>query len=198
MEEIVKNLKNDIKLSGQWDLKKSVELDRHKEFKNDIKLARQGDADAFARLYSDVYKQMYHTALYNLRNSHDACDAVSEAVIDAFGAIKNLKNEDAFKSWIMKILFTKIKKKQKEYMNFEVEITEDTKMSSFNYEKAELREALDSLDDESRAILSLAVLGGYSSKEISKIFGINAGTVRSKLSRIKEQLRLFLGSERSV
>lgn len=198
MEGIVKDLKSGIRLSEQGDLKNNIELDRHREFKNDIKLARQGDADAFARLYSDVYKQMYHTALYNLRNSHDACDAVSEAVIDAFGAIKNLKNEDAFKSWIMKILFNKIKKKQKEYINFGMEITEDIKMSSFNYEKAELKEALDSLDDESRAILSLAILGGYSSKEISKIFGINSGTVRSKLSRIKKQLRVFLGSERSV
>lgn len=163
-----------------------------KDFKNDIRLARQGDTDAFARLYTIIYKQMYYTALYNLRSEFDACDAVSETVIDAFANIKNLKSEEAFKSWIMKILFTKIKKKQREYVNYEVEISENTETISFDYEKSELNEVLNGLDNESKAILSLSVLGGYNSKEISKIFGIKSSTVRSKLLRIKEKLRIDL------
>lgn len=57
---------------------------------------------------------------------------------------------------------------------------------------SELREAVCLLDDESRAILSLSVLGGYKSMEIAEISGIKASTVRSKLSRIKEKLRLSL------
>ncbi|MBE6844722.1 MAG: RNA polymerase sigma factor [Ruminococcus sp.] len=163
-----------------------------KDFKNDIKLARKGDTDAFARLYTIVYKQMYHTALYNLRNEHDACDAVSEAVIDAFASIKNLKNEDAFKSWIMKILFTKIKRRQKEYINSSGELSEETKTEEFEFQNAELKQALEMLDNDSRAILSLSVLGGYNSEEISKIFGMKASSVRSRLARIKEQLRINL------
>lgn len=162
------------------------------DFKNDISLARKGDTQAFARLYTIVYKQMYHTALYNLRNEHDACDVVSEAVIDAFTGMKNLKNEDAFKSWIMKILFTKIKRKQKEYINAGFELDETSKTENFDFQNAELSEALNKLDSQSRAILSLSVLGGYSSEEISKIYGIKASTVRSRLVRIKEQLRANL------
>ncbi len=163
-----------------------------KDFKNDVSLAKKGDTEAFARLYTIVYKQMYHTALYNLRNEHDACDAVSEAVIDAFTGMKNLKNEDAFKSWIMKILFAKIKRKQKEYINAGIELDETVKTEDFDFQNAELSEALSKLDNESRAILSLSILGGYNSEEISKIFGIKASTVRSRLARIKEQLRLNL------
>ncbi len=163
-----------------------------KDFKNDIKLAMKGDTQAFARLYTKVYKQMYHTACYNLRNEHDACDAVSETVIDAFTGMKKLRNEDAFKSWIMKILFTKIKQKQKEYINSTDELNEKTKTENFDFENAELREALDKLDSESKAILSMSVLSGYNSKEISIVLGIKSNTVRSKLSRIKEQLRISL------
>lgn len=163
-----------------------------KDFKNDISLARKGDTQAFARLYTIVYKHMYHTALYNLRNEHDACDVVSEAVIDAFTGMKNLKNEDAFKSWIMKILFTKIKRKQKEYINAGFELDETSKTENFDFQNAELSEALNKLDSQSRAILSLSVLGGYSSDEISKIYGIKASTIRSRLVRIKEQLRANL------
>ena len=154
-----------------------------KDFKNDVSLARKGDTEAFARLYSIVYKEMYHTALYNLRNHHDAYDAVSETVIDAFASIGKLKNEDAFKSWIMKILFSKIKKKQREYYKDN---------SEFDFNCSELKEAMDNLDDESRGILSLSVLGGYKSEEIAKIYGLKSSSVRSRLSRIKKELRLSL------
>ena len=160
-----------------------------KDFKNDVSLARKGDTEAFARLYSIVYKEMYHTALYNLRNRHDAYDAV----IDAFASIGKLKNEDAFKSWIMKILFSKIKKKQREYYKDDSELNEDILYNSeFDFDCSELKEAIDNLDDESKGILSLSVLGGYKSEEIAKIYGLKASSVRSRLSRIKKELRLSL------
>ena len=38
----------------------------------DAELAKKGDSEAFARLYSTVYKDMYHIALYSLRSTHDA------------------------------------------------------------------------------------------------------------------------------
>ncbi len=160
------------------------------DFKTDAELARKGDTAAFSRLYSLVYKEMYHTALYNLRNPHDAADAVSEAVTDAFETIGKLRDADAFKAWIMKILFAKIKKKQREYMNSNANIEDEVIYTSdFDFESSDLKEALSSLDDESRAILSLSVLSGYNSNEISKISGLKASTIRSRLSKIKEKLR---------
>ena len=163
------------------------------DFRTDAELAGRGDTAAFSRLYSLVYKDMYRTALYNLRNTHDAADAVSDAVADAFENIGRLKNAEAFKAWIMKILFAKIKKRQREYMNSGAEISpESLYVGEFDFESSELREAVCLLDDESRAILSLSVLGGYKSMEIAEISGIKASTVRSKLSRIKEKLRISL------
>ncbi|MCR4888362.1 MAG: sigma-70 family RNA polymerase sigma factor, partial [Ruminococcus sp.] len=85
------------------------------DFSTDVKLAQAGDSQAFSRLYALVYKDLYHIALYSLRNSHDACDAVSETVLDAFCSIGKLRDEKAFRSWIMKILSAKIKQKQREY-----------------------------------------------------------------------------------
>lgn len=163
------------------------------DFKNDAELARKGDTAAFSRLYSLVYKDMYYVALYNLRSPDDAADAVSEAVVDAFETIGKLKNTEAFKAWIMKILFSKIKRRQKEYMKKETDIEDESiYKTEFDFDSADLKDALDSLDEESRTILSLSVLGGYKSMEIAQISGLKASTVRSRLSRIKEQLRLSL------
>lgn len=162
-------------------------------FQADVARAQKGDHDAFARLYSIVYKDMYHIALYSLRNQQDACDAVSETVLDAFCSISRLKDANAFKGWIMQILSAKIRKKQRDYYSSGEELSdENVPAVDFDCERSELKEALDRLDESSRLILSMSVIGGYTSDEIADTCGIKAGTVRARLSRIKERLRMEL------
>lgn len=166
------------------------------DFSTDVQLAIDGDSEAFARLYSLVYKDLYHIALYSLRSSHDACDAVSETVLDAFCSIGRLRDEQAFRGWIMKILSAKIKQKQREYFNAGAELNEDTSPEyDFDYENIELKEAMERLDPQARLILSMAVLGGYTGEEIADVCGIKASSVRSRLSRIKKSLRLELAEK---
>lgn len=164
-----------------------------KDFSADAKLARKGDSEAFARLYAEVYEDLYHIALYCLRNSHDACDAVSDTVIDAFSSIGKLKDEKAFRSWIMRILSAKIKRKQRDYFNIPVDIEDaESESCDFDYLSMDIKEALETLDNESRLMLSMSVLGGYTSSEIAKLCKSKPSTVRSKMSRIKSKLRLHL------
>lgn len=162
------------------------------DLSKDVKLAQQGDTEAFSRLYGTVYKDMYRIALYSLRSSHDAADAVSEAVLDAFDTVKKLKNPEKFRSWIFSILSAKIKRMQKGYFNIAEEMCDETKSETFDFESVELRDAMDRLDGESRLLLSMSVLGGYTGDEIASICKIKPSTVRSRLSRIKEKLRLEL------
>ncbi|MDE6501748.1 MAG: sigma-70 family RNA polymerase sigma factor [Ruminococcus sp.] len=167
-----------------------------KDFSADVKLAKKGSTEAFSRLYETVYKDLYHIALYSLRNPHDASDVVSDTVLDAYCSIDKLRQPEKFRSWIMKILSAKIKRKQKEYFNTTEELNEDfPEINNFDYDSVELKEALNKLDSESRLMLSMSVLGGYTSDEISEICDVKSGTVRSKLSRIKEKLRLELTPE---
>lgn len=167
-----------------------------KDFSADVKLAKKGNTEAFSRLYETVYKDLYHIALYSLRSSHDASDVVSDTVLDAFCSIDKLREPEKFRSWIMRILSAKIKRKQKEYFNTAEELDKDfPEIDNFDYDSVELKEALNKLDSESRLMLSMSVLGGYTSDEISEVCEIKSGTVRSRLSRIKEKLRLELTSE---
>ena len=81
--------------------------------------ARLGDVNAFAGLYEMVYAELYHYALYLLKDREDAKDAVSDTVIAAFEGIHNLRDEELFKSWIFKILYNKCRKKMREYVEKE-------------------------------------------------------------------------------
>ena len=71
-------------------------------------------------------------------------------------------------------------------------------ITDFSYDSAELNESLDRLGSESRLMLSMSVLGGYTSGEIAELCGMKASTVRSRLSRIKQQLRIALSDEGAV
>ena len=96
----------------------------------------------------------------------------------------------------MTILAAKIKRKQLTYYVPAEELSSDSPLADgFDFESVELRDAVGKLDDESKLMLSMSVLGGYTSEEISTVCGIKAGTVRSKLARIKERLRLELTPE---
>lgn len=167
------------------------------DFSENVKRARGGDADAFAELYSLVYKDLYRIALCNLRNRHDAADAVSDAVLDAFTSIKNLKDEKAFKAWIVKILTAKIKKKQKEYINNNTQDISDVEQEirDSSFDGLEIMEAIGGLDKEERLVLSLNIVGGYTSDEIAKLCEAKSATIRSKLSRAKIKLRNRLIAE---
>jgi len=168
-------------------------MNKPSDMAEDIELAKKGNTEAFARLYSTVYKDLYHIALYSLKNPHDASDAVSDTVLDAFCSIHKLRDPQKFRSWIMTILSAKIKRKIKDFSSIPDEIS-DSDISEFDYDSVELRNALEKLDSKSKLILSMSVLGGYTSEEISKICNIKSGSVRSRLSRIKEKLRLELTS----
>lgn len=163
------------------------------DFSECVKKARDGDADAFSQLYALVYKELYHIALCNLRNSQDAADAVSDTVLDAFTSIKKLRDEKAFKAWIVKILTVKIKKKQREYIEFnntqDIDDVEQEITSEINYDGLEIMEEIARLDETERLVLSLNIVGGYTGDEIAKMCGTNSSTIRSRLARAKIKLR---------
>lgn len=186
---------NSLKSSG------TKENDKDIDFEKCVEMARAGDPDSFAQLYALVYKDLYRIALINLNNNqHDASDVVSDTVLEAYSSIKKLRDEKAFKSWIIKILTAKIKIKQKEYIhknNFSSELdildsVEQEKSDEINYNGLEVMEEFAKLDEEDRLVLSLGVVSGYKSEEIAKMLGMSANTVRSKAARAKLKLKQLL------
>jgi len=175
------------------------------EFSGLVKKARAGDADSFAKLYESIYQELYRFAYSNLKNQHDASDAVSDAVLEAFSSIKNLRDENAFKAWMFKILTVKIKNKQREYIkekSYRAESVDSEVHSALgvehegkeeiSYSNIEFMEEFKKLNEDERLVLSLSVISGYKSEEIAVLVGMSANTVRSKAARAKIKLRSML------
>lgn len=151
-----------------------------------VKAAKQGDTDAFAALYAEIYENMYRFALYTLRHTADAEDVVGEAVADAFASIKKLRSEEAFRGWMYRILSNKCKDKLREYGRKTCEFDEAIAVGqsvSGPEEGAIVRGSFFDLADEERLIIGMHLFCGYKSREIAEILQLNENTVRSKESR---------------
>lgn len=149
--------------------------------------------EAFIGLYEEVYKDLYKIAYYYMGNKSEAEDAVSDAVLKAYENFNSLKNKDAFKAWITKILINTCKSRMRSWFKKNV----DTDEVDISYEqdltiRPALETALRILNDEERLIVALYVFGGYKGEEISKLMKMNHSTVRSKyhraLLKMKKQL----------
>lgn len=163
-----------------------------------VAAAKQKDKDAFAKLYEGYYKALFKAAYYILGNRQDAEDTVMDTVVDVYGSIDKVRNDEAFDGWIFKILYNKARRKRgtliytaTSELNEAVESSKDGDYETIS-ENVDLMNSLFSLSREERTIVVLSVLEGYSSLEISKIMSLNANTVRSKQMRAIAKMRSVL------
>ncbi|MBE5958316.1 MAG: RNA polymerase sigma factor [Lachnospiraceae bacterium] len=168
---------------------------------DDIRRAIESDREAFEKIYVSIYNDLLKMAIYILGNAEIAEDVVSETVIDAYTGIAKLKEPEKFEYWILRILTIKCKRKIKEKYqiinvhNPNVSNFEDFNSGSYKSEvdnRMDINEALIRLKKEERVIVTLCVVQGYNSSEVSEILGLNSSTVRSKLNRALAKMRKYL------
>lgn len=155
----------------------------------DKKLNKIEEAN-FIRLIQENKLGMYRLALSILHNETDAEDAVSETVLKAYEKLDKLKNIDKFKSWIMMILVnqsrTMLRKKNR------IDLMEDMGQleMSFENQTGELWSVVAELEEDFRNVVILFYYEDMTTKEIAKTLRVAEGTVKSRLSRAREKLKL--------
>jgi RNA polymerase sigma factor (sigma-70 family) len=162
----------------------------------DVIKARQGDREAFGRLYQEVSKELYRMALYTLGNPQDAEDVVAETFLEAWKGIGGLREAGSFRPWILRILSIRCKRRIGKYVqekgNMDLEDYLEEGIPDASGPRAEVRDAMARLTPEEREIVILSVLQGYTLREIAEILGLPQGTVSSKLHRTLKKLRRML------
>ncbi len=163
-----------------------------------VERAKNGDSAAFAELYSVFAQDLFRFACYYVGNSHDAEDAVQNAVLSAYRRLPSLRKNSSFKSWLFKILsnccrdLLEKRSKTQDYIPlFEANAADIADASEKN--AVEMYAMLEQLPEIDRNIILLSVVGGYTSAEIAKMTDMKPGSVRSRQARALEKLRAALG-----
>jgi RNA polymerase sigma factor (sigma-70 family) len=141
----------------------------------------------------------FNLARWFTRNDDDAKDLVQEAALRAFNAFDNFRGADG-KVWLFVILrnlfYSSVTRKTPEQAEFNEEIHSGGEPSGNpevllfrDIETRLVRQAIEQLAAEYREALVLREIEGLSYREIAEITESPLGTVMSRLSRGREQLR---------
>jgi RNA polymerase sigma-70 factor (ECF subfamily) len=153
------------------------------------------DKNEFARRVIEAEPTLYHISKSILKNEFDCADAVQEAILKAFSNLAKLREEQFFKTWLCRILIRecyKIAKSRSYTVPFEEEY-----MNGSNYQHKDigLYKAIMQLNKKQRLTVTLHYVEGFSVVETAKILKIPEGTVKSRLSKAREQLKTLLNEE---
>ena len=166
---------------------------------NLVRKSKKGNNSAFSVLIKSYEKDLYKVAIAMTKNEDDALDCIQEAILQAYISIKDLRQDEYFKTWLIKILINKcnaLLKKNKKILNLDVSITENDKVEQS--EKLELKDSINNLDSDLKIIVILYYYEDMSIKDISESLNIPQGTIKSRLSRARSKLKEMLSIDEGV
>ena len=165
---------------------------------NLIRRAQKKDADAFTELMQSQMQNMYKTARAMLRDDEDAADAISETILICWEKMEQLKKAEFFKTWMTRILINEchnILRQRKRVAP--VEEIEEVSETTDEYDNIEWLETMKGLDEKYRLIMVLYYVNGLKTTEIGSVLHMPVSTVRTRLSRGREQMALLCSVKRA-
>ena len=164
-----------------------------------MKLKTNVNEEKFINLINENRLKMYKTAMAILKNSEDVNDAIQDAILSAYKNINNLENINYFTTWIITILRNKcfdIIKKNKRVLQFDETILENQEKYYDIYKvESSLERTLNKLDEDLREVTVLYYYDELNIKDIASIINIPEGTVKSRLSRARDNIKKILEEE---
>jgi RNA polymerase sigma factor (sigma-70 family) len=165
-----------------------------------IRKCLNGESEAFGLLVDKYKASIYAFTYAKLRNFHDAEDVTQEVFIKAYKNLRTLKRWDSFLAWLYSIasdlcrkwVRSQIRRPDHTFIKDQgAVILESRSLDSYreNTVYESLHEALDSLPEIYRQVLTLYYLGGMNSHEIARFLGASPTAIRKRLSRARLQLR---------
>lgn len=148
--------------------------------------------EEFTDLVLTYQRSMYRFALGLLKNEQNAEDALSAAIIKAYEHLASLRDKDKFKSWIMSIIANEAKNML--LKNSRIQLVDDVTVFGEAVEEKQnnIWDSVMELGEQHRQIVILYYYEGFSTKEIARILKVPEGTVKSRLSRARQNLKEML------
>ena len=175
--------------------------------------AQKGETAAFDQLVVKYSPRHYGMIYHMTSNKEDANDLMQDVFAKAYRSLNRFRGKSAFYTWIyaigtnMTLNFLKKRKRRAALSLDDLDsgIQNDDAMvdiahtanprhqSDVNELQKKLNEAMQSLSNDHRAVVTMFDIQGIPHAEISKILKVSEGTVRSRLFYAHQQLQGHLG-----
>jgi len=177
-----------------------------------ILAAQRGNLEAFNELVLMYQDFLYRVALNLLRNEEDAEDATQQAFLSAFRNLNTFRG-GSLRSWLCRILvnasydelrrLSRAKNLPLQETNQDDEeagpilwLADPDPSPEAQVEASEMlatiESSLDALPKHYRLVVSLVDVDGFSYEEAAEALGVPVGTIKSRLARARNTLRMAL------
>jgi len=182
-----------------------------------VEQCRQGDSAAMERLIIKYQNRIYNVILKICANIDDAAELTQETFVKVIENIAEFEGRSSFYTWAFRIAVNltlnycqrsgrigfrsldtednehngQARRQLKEFLSDDS--SPDPAAVAANKELCEIAiKSLMKLDDEQRAVVVLRDIEGMNYAEIANVLGVELGTVKSRLSRARSNLREIL------
>jgi len=169
---------------------------------------KAGDISAFEEILLRHQDKIYNLCRRMLGNSHDAEDAAQDVFLKAYQNLNRFKPESSLHTWLFRIAVnTCIDYKRKPFFEslfktstegdvFVIERPADSPSPDRLYESKQIDDAiqlaLSRLSAKLRVVIVLKEIEGLPYDKIAEVLDVSIGTVKSRISRAREELKEFL------
>jgi RNA polymerase sigma-70 factor, ECF subfamily len=164
---------------------------------------RKIQTEEFEAVALQHLNDLYRTAVHLVRDRTEAHDLVQETYLHAWKAFHRFEPGTNCRAWLFKILINEVHHYRRRWFtaktvpepeqSFEETLTFEPPVPE-NIQDEEVLAALDEIPREFREVVLLSDVQEFSYKEIAEMLGIPVGTVMSRLSRGRKQLRIKLSN----
>ena len=176
---------------------------------------REGDNLAFDALVSRYQRKVLGLCLRHLRSYEEACDLAQEVFVQVFQHLQDFQGKSSFSTWLYRVCLNACYNRQRYWrakgrggvtsLEGLLEAREaDPDTSALmrskdagaldalqrNEDVALLRQALAGLEDSQRRVVELVDIEELSYEKAAQVLEVPVNTVRSRLSRARQQLKL--------
>lgn len=180
-----------------------------------LQKAKRGDRSAFAELV-DKYRDRIYAYLYRMvRSREDALDLAQETFLRVFRNLHHFQLGQPFKPWLYRIacnLAIDHLRKQRDMVSLDaprnndddwfMQVADDQPGPEEQQERSELAgylaELIEQLPDSYRSVILLRHGQDLTYQEIADILHVPVSTVKTRLFRAREALRLKLMEQRQL
>ena len=172
-----------------------------------IDRARQGDVNAYEQLVERYANVAVRTAYVIAGSQADAEDASQEAFFKAYRALRRFRPGSEFRPWLLQIVANEARNQRRRAGRQErlaIRVHDDLRgggaapsphaQAEAAEERESLLRAVNGLRDEDREVIACRYFLDLSTEETARVIGSPVGTVKSRLSRALDRLKVVLGA----
>jgi RNA polymerase sigma-70 factor (ECF subfamily) len=183
----------------------------HQDVTLDVALVerhRCGDLQAFDEVYERFGEMVYNLALRLAGNREEAADLTQEIFLRIFRHLGSFGGRSTLKTWVFRIAINHCRDRLSRHYPVTQSIDEDVEdgggvtiadpgrgpeeLAVAHDQGRRVMEGLSRVQPVFREAVVLRDLEGLSYEEIAEVLGVRVGTVRSRIARGREQLRILL------